>query len=330
MKARLAARETVVPIVYPSTPPESSKWVLWADASLAQDQEGKSQMAWVVAKADANLMAKQKGWIAPVAWSSHRLKRVATSTLLAALIAIAESIAEAKWLLHGEVLCLNDDYMLPKHQDNQQIVVRSIMRSNPKEMANITIFTDNKAAFDIMEAEKPTFSGIERKAALETIAVRAVRGAVRWLPHHGNLADGLTKMHGNISGLVQTLRTREFEFVQEQNELKARASFKAETGRKIPRPNTSGLGAYGPIESNRYVANIGTQWVRVRNKPRKTFFVPTGSSRGPGWQLVVGGRPLCILLMAPSKRAGTSGKQARILNNTPERCHVADLQHLQR
>eukprot|EP00971_Amphidinium_carterae_P339084 6476693-Amphidinium_carterae.1 len=70
-------------------------------------------------------------------------------------------------------------------------------------MAQITVFTDKKAAYDIVKAEKPTFSGVERKAALEAIAVqesiRAVKGAIRWLPHHRNLADGLTKVHGNIS-----------------------------------------------------------------------------------------------------------------------------------
>eukprot|EP00971_Amphidinium_carterae_P119965 2376190-Amphidinium_carterae.1 len=81
-------------------------------------------------------------------------------------------------------------------------------------MAPITIFTDNKAAYDIVEAEKPTFSGIERKAAIEAIAVQesiaATRGSLRWLPHHRNLADGLTKVHGNISGLVQALRTQQF------------------------------------------------------------------------------------------------------------------------
>eukprot|EP00971_Amphidinium_carterae_P084282 1668382-Amphidinium_carterae.2 len=42
----------VVPIVYPAFPLAASHWVGWvecADASLAQDSEGKSQMAWLVA-----------------------------------------------------------------------------------------------------------------------------------------------------------------------------------------------------------------------------------------------------------------------------------------
>eukprot|EP00971_Amphidinium_carterae_P162925 3230604-Amphidinium_carterae.1 len=142
-------------------------------------------------------MVNQIGWIAPIAWSSHRLKRVATSTLLAELIAIAESVSEAEWFMHWEGLALDEDYKLPKHQDNVQIAVKSIMCPDPSKMPAITIFTDNKAAYDIIEAEKPTFSGIERKAALEAIAVqesvRAVKGTVRWLPHHRNLADGLTK-----------------------------------------------------------------------------------------------------------------------------------------
>eukprot|EP00971_Amphidinium_carterae_P056359 1112984-Amphidinium_carterae.1 len=103
-KSLMRARETVTSITYPSCPPAEIRWVVWADASLAQDQEGKSQMAWIVAKADSQLLKNHKGWIAPVAWSSHRLKRVATSTLLAELIAIAESVAEAEWLLHWEGL----------------------------------------------------------------------------------------------------------------------------------------------------------------------------------------------------------------------------------
>eukprot|EP00971_Amphidinium_carterae_P019855 391170-Amphidinium_carterae.2 len=77
-KSLMRARETVTPIVYPSSVPQKSHWVVWADASLAQDQEGKSQMAWLVAKASSKLMSQQSGWIALKAWASHRLKRVAT------------------------------------------------------------------------------------------------------------------------------------------------------------------------------------------------------------------------------------------------------------
>eukprot|EP00971_Amphidinium_carterae_P009984 196990-Amphidinium_carterae.1 len=117
-KSLMRARETVTSITYPSCPPAESHWVVWADASLAQDQEGK-------------LLKNQKGWIAPVAWSSHRLKRVATSTLLAELIAIAESVAEAEWLLHWEGLVLDKNYNLPRHQDSVNIVVKSIMRPDP-------------------------------------------------------------------------------------------------------------------------------------------------------------------------------------------------------
>eukprot|EP00971_Amphidinium_carterae_P149864 2970975-Amphidinium_carterae.1 len=108
-------------------------------------------MAWIVAKAEDQLMKQQKGWIAPVAWSSHRLKRVATSTLLAELIAIAESLAEAEWLLHWEGLVLG-------------------FTLSSTQASRTSTDCDNKAAYDIVEAEKPTFSGVERKAALEAIA----------------------------------------------------------------------------------------------------------------------------------------------------------------
>eukprot|EP00971_Amphidinium_carterae_P327028 6458172-Amphidinium_carterae.3 len=117
-------------------------------------------------------------------------------------------------------------------------------------MPAITIFTDYKAAYDIIETEKPTFSVIERTTVLEATAVqcRKVTPKVHVQyrePHHRNLADGLPKIHGNISGLVQALKTREFEFVSESNEMKARATFKEETGKKAPRPNTSGVGSHG-------------------------------------------------------------------------------------
>eukprot|EP00971_Amphidinium_carterae_P308039 6121774-Amphidinium_carterae.1 len=55
-KTLMRAKETVAPIVYPSQPPADVRWVVWADASLAQDNEGKSQMAWIVAKADCKMM----------------------------------------------------------------------------------------------------------------------------------------------------------------------------------------------------------------------------------------------------------------------------------
>eukprot|EP00971_Amphidinium_carterae_P327029 6458172-Amphidinium_carterae.4 len=105
----MRAKETVAPIVYPAQPPADVRWVVWADASLADHNEGKSQIVWIVAKADWKMMVHQTGWIAPVAWSSLRLKSVATSTL-AELIAIAESVSEAEWLMHWEGLAVEEEY----------------------------------------------------------------------------------------------------------------------------------------------------------------------------------------------------------------------------
>eukprot|EP00971_Amphidinium_carterae_P038806 762795-Amphidinium_carterae.2 len=61
------------------------------------------------------------------------------------------------------------------------------MRRSPSEMTQITVFTDNKAACDIVEAEKPTFSGVEGKAALE-------------VPHLRILQMGLPKFMATSAG----------------------------------------------------------------------------------------------------------------------------------
>eukprot|EP00971_Amphidinium_carterae_P160897 3190143-Amphidinium_carterae.1 len=66
-----------------------------------------------------------------------------------------------------------------------------------------------------------SFGSIDRRAALEARvvldAMRSSGASVRWIPHERNLVDGLTKVRGNVWGLVRTIETGSYECESERS-----------------------------------------------------------------------------------------------------------------
>ena len=99
---------------------------------------------------------------------------------------------------------------------------------------------DAKSLYDNLNQEQ--YTGAERRAALEICVIRdslrSLGGKCRWVPHELNPADGLTKLKGNVSTLMQLMRTAKYRLVDEKGELERRAQYREATGRqKNPRPN---------------------------------------------------------------------------------------------
>eukprot|EP00971_Amphidinium_carterae_P146727 2907981-Amphidinium_carterae.1 len=116
--------------------------------------------------------------------------------------------------------------------------MRGIYKPGPDQSA--VLFTDSKSAYDILSQTRPSLSGVDRKAALEArvvmTSISAFDGQIRWLPHHRNIADGLTKEKGNVSPLIDVLSHGVYTYYPEQRVLAERAAEREITGRANPRP----------------------------------------------------------------------------------------------
>ena len=77
-------------------------------------------------------------------------------------------------------------------------------------------------------------------AALEICVIRdsleSLGGSCRWVPHEQNPVDGMTKLKGNTARLLELLQTGSYKLTMEDSELAARKEYRAQTGKRNPRP----------------------------------------------------------------------------------------------
>eukprot|EP00971_Amphidinium_carterae_P215178 4270893-Amphidinium_carterae.1 len=188
------AKANIRPVSIAPPCPRDMRWAAWVDASLANAQDGRTQIAWVLALTDPSLMYQRKAGVSVVNWTSHKLHRVASSTLMTEMAALAQAAAEMEWLINWWHCAMNKDFVIQKG-DERSVSMRGIYKLGPDQSA--VLFTDSKSTYDILSQTRPSLSGVDRKAALEARVVMtsllAFDGQVRWLPHHRNVADGLTK-----------------------------------------------------------------------------------------------------------------------------------------
>eukprot|EP00971_Amphidinium_carterae_P333951 6468988-Amphidinium_carterae.2 len=221
--------------------PREMRWAAWVDAALANAQEGRTQVAWIVTVTDARLMHKEEAGVSLISWTSHRLQRVASSTLMTEMAALAQASAEIEWLANWWHCVMDKNYEV-KHGDARAVdasgIIPSIYKPEPDQKA--IVFTDSKSAYDILSRTKPSLSGVDRKAALEARVVMtslsAFNGQVRWLPHERNIADGLTKEKGHVGPLIDVLTNKEYIYHPEPTVLAERATERQNTGKANPRP----------------------------------------------------------------------------------------------
>mmetsp|Transcript_236 Transcript_236/g.796 ORF Transcript_236/g.796 Transcript_236/m.796 type:complete len:181 (-) Transcript_236:31-573(-) len=168
------------------------------------------------------------------------MHRVASSTLMTEMVSLSEALAEAQWVQCWWKLAVDPSYELQRF--NNRDICTQVIRTREREH-DLTVFMDSKSVYDIVNQVKPSFGGIDRRAALEArVVVDAIKtsgASVRWIPHERNLVDSFTKIRGNVWGLVKTLESGSYDFESEEAVLKARKQYREDTGKTNPRPMRS-------------------------------------------------------------------------------------------
>ena len=72
-------------------------------------------------------------------------------------------------------------------------------------------------------------------------SLESLGGSARWVPHEENPVDCMTKLKGNISRMLQLLKSGTFRLTAESEEMEKRKQYREATGKKNPRPNKTTL-----------------------------------------------------------------------------------------
>ena len=90
-------KQYVVPVRVVGVDPAKGGWAVFTDASLNNLDDSKTQLAFVLGMTDKfQLSSSGTSNFSMVAWSSHRMKRVASSTLLTEIAALGEGLSQAE------------------------------------------------------------------------------------------------------------------------------------------------------------------------------------------------------------------------------------------
>eukprot|EP00971_Amphidinium_carterae_P052718 1037944-Amphidinium_carterae.1 len=176
-----------------------------------------------------------------LSYQSHKLKRVAASTLMTETLAMSEGLAETEWIL-AWLSYLEDVTYEHRGEHRRNVRGREIKLQDiqPKgHSKEVWAVTDSKSLYDVLGKE--SLSSIDRKAALELRWVRdtleELNGQCRWVPHDRNPADTMTKQKGNAQVLLMLMKEAKFVVPNEDHELEQRKQYRQATGKKCPRPS---------------------------------------------------------------------------------------------
>ena len=156
---------------------EDAKLVVFSDASYGNLRDGGSQGGSIVFLTDGNAAA-------PISWSSHRIKRVARSTLCAETLAAVEALDSAYMIskLGGELF--------------------------DRDALQIELYTDNKSLFDAINT---TNMMLDRRMRVDIAALREMSEnnevSFFWLETKWQLADVLTKKGASKLKLIEALKS---------------------------------------------------------------------------------------------------------------------------
>ena len=226
-------------------PIEKVRIVAVSDASFMTDKNSnESQAGYVVAFTDPTLNAGGKAPMSIVAWSSHKTKRVVSSTLAAETLALSEALAEAEWVHHLWTSSVFYDYDIGSgFRDGISIVgddTVAVMSSDVPTFNDPSVIAvvDAKSVYDNVSKEGSIATC--RRTAIEVAIVRQalqrLRGRIRWIPHDCMVSDALTKVNGNAAPLQRMMREATWHIVDEVVNLAERKSVKDEGG-YISRPH---------------------------------------------------------------------------------------------
>ena len=158
--------------------------------------------------------------VAAITWSSHRLKRVARSSLATEGMALCEAVEAAEHLRASlaELLWPALDYR---------------RWEEASKFAKVVACTDAKSVYDHVTREAGTPG--DKRLALDLVALKEffhdqvtedsdrVQNILRWLPGPRNVADGMTKYLAVQDLLIAVLQSGRYT-VADVGELEARAA----------------------------------------------------------------------------------------------------------
>ena len=91
-------KQHVAPVKIIGVKPKYAGWAVYTDASLNNLDDSKTQLAFILGMVDKEqLQASDSSTFSMVAWTSHKMKRVASSTLLTEIAALGEGLSEAEF-----------------------------------------------------------------------------------------------------------------------------------------------------------------------------------------------------------------------------------------
>ena len=150
---------------------------LYSDASFNNLQNGGSQGGFIV------LLSDKYNNVAPIAWSSVKLKRVARSTIAAETLALSDGCDTSYF-----VASLAKKIILMKQNQN----------------INVEAFTDNRSLYETLHTTK---SILDKRLRVEIAALREMceknELLINWVEKEHQLSDVLTKRGASPHSLIQ-------------------------------------------------------------------------------------------------------------------------------
>eukprot|EP00971_Amphidinium_carterae_P107283 2125565-Amphidinium_carterae.2 len=223
-------------------------FLAYSDASFANCDNARTQLAFVATSVSRSQMLSQNAHSKcnVLGQSSHRMKRVASATLLTEAAAVSEALSECVWA------CSWFKYFLdPKYErkgigsTSRQINPRSIQgKESTNEIVEAMLLTDSKSLYDaVAKMEWGIVTGKQLwRFNFQVIKTQLthMKARLRWIPHDSNVADALTKLHGNAEPLLMLLDQGKIMLIDEETELTRvtrRKQWRDEHGgRQNPRP----------------------------------------------------------------------------------------------
>ena len=169
--------------------PSKVTFCAFSDASFLSGREKFAHQGGLIFATTPELLENRKAVVAPVAWISKKIHRVTRSTLGAEAIALSGTVDRLLWIrLLWE--------WLQKPRNKTGVVLRKFLA----KARQAALVTDCKSAYDLL-----TRTAIpqceEHRTTIECLLIRErlrANCAVRWVTSNAQLADCLTKKHGQF------------------------------------------------------------------------------------------------------------------------------------
>ena len=198
--------------------------VSYGDASGGSTRAEQAQAGYVIMFADMSLLPGLAAPVTLVSWRSHRVKRVVASASAAEATGLSEAIAQGDW-----VRALWSEMVLG-------LSLRE-WRERKKDVPPLVSVTDSKGNYDHLHNE--TIGPDEdRRSAIDLAIIREDSSRpqmfLRWVDGKAQVADALTKLHGD-GDLLRAVCRQAFTVLVEVPEIMAVRRQERRERERIPR-----------------------------------------------------------------------------------------------